>query len=61
MILVLNFSQLYLLLIHVARIIFSRQLLRLGRSYSFMIQTSDFQRGDLEHDQLMVLSPIVST
>jgi len=38
-----------------------RQLLRLERCYSFMIQTSDFLRGDLEHDRLMVLSPIVST
>jgi hypothetical protein len=55
-----EFPLLNLLLIHVGRILF-RQLLRLERCYSFMIQTSDFLHGDLERDQLMVLSPIVST
>jgi len=39
----------------------SRQLLRLGKCYSFMIQTNDFLLGDLGHDQLMVLFLIAST
>ncbi|WVZ26596.1 hypothetical protein V8G54_005140 [Vigna mungo] len=30
------------------------QFQRSGRSYSIMIQTSDFRHGDLEHDQLTV-------
>ncbi|RYR19167.1 hypothetical protein Ahy_B03g063870 isoform M [Arachis hypogaea] len=38
-----------------------RQLLRLERCYSFMIQTNDFLHGDLVPDQLMVLFPIVLT
>ena len=38
-----------------------RQSLRLERCCSFMTQTSGFLPGDLEHDQSMVQSHIVST
>nr|GMD37402.1 hypothetical protein Ahy_B03g063870 isoform K [Ipomoea batatas] len=34
---------------------------RLEEYCSFMIQTNAFLHGDLEHDQLMVQSPIAST